>query len=73
MSKSREFQIFLQVPFWVKYEGYPPEGDGRLEPRIGSAVQVEDIEICDDLKEWLEKEYADDIETAALEDWLENK
>lgn len=70
---ERETQVWLEIPVTVKYTQYFAEGDNWNSPYIPAHTEVNEIEIGDDLKEWIADEYQDEIKEAADEDRLDQE
>jgi len=65
--------VHLEVPFWIDYEYHPAERMTLEYPGCDEHIIVNDIEIADDLKEYISDQYAGEISEECLEDYKENQ
>lgn len=63
--------VNIEVPFWVDYEHQPFERQTLEYPGCQEDVIPTDIEIPDDLEQWLWDNHSDMIRGECWEDWKE--
>jgi len=64
--------VFLEIPFWVDYEHQPYERATLEYPGCQESISINDVEIPDDLQEYIQKEYEEQIIEECWEDYKES-
>jgi len=61
--------VHLEVPFWIDYDYQPFERATLEYPGCSEGIELNDIEIPDDLKEYIQEKFTDQIVEECLEDY----
>lgn len=65
--------VFLETPYWIDYDHQPFERQTHNYPGCQESITINDVEIADDLKEYISEKYEDQIIDECWEDYRENQ
>ena len=63
-------ETYVEIPIKVYYTAYPAEGDGRNEPKTPAGIDIDEIEICAKITDYILEHHGEALDEECADDAL---